>query len=368
MSSPSEGPCRGPCLRDCGWPPRTLVVATAVVGGIVLLVVAWHLLQGVAGTPMRLLTDAQGNEAMVVCATIDRRPWLFLVDTAYAGAPVLSTSYLGARPRGTRLSTRHYRQALRATPATDASRAAVVERFLQRSSCRAFTAGCTMRLMGIGRTSEVHADMLLCPTLALPGDGSGVQGDVLVTNPLPKNVHILTMDFLLHRAPCMLLPRAGRIRFAVPAWEAADFSFVTPTNVAGAFRIPMTVGGIELAIVLDTGAPAPLALGPMAARRMRTCTDSGTRALQRGINGEEVCSNVLQAAVRVAEFDLGQVQVFANTTEVDGADGYAGIGLLRAFDLWLAPDTIGIRRSGLSVRACPSISSGTCGSIPPCAM
>ena len=35
--------------------------------------------------------------------------------------------------------------------------------FLEACNCRSFTSGCTMRLMGIGTTTEARADMLLCP-------------------------------------------------------------------------------------------------------------------------------------------------------------------------------------------------------------
>ncbi|NBV84370.1 hypothetical protein EBR57_09680, partial [bacterium] len=42
------------------------------------------------GIRVALVTDSLGNEAIVTKATMRRQRMLFLVDTAYAGAPVLS--------------------------------------------------------------------------------------------------------------------------------------------------------------------------------------------------------------------------------------------------------------------------------------
>ena len=45
--------------------------------------------------------------------------------------------------------------------------------------------------------------MMVCPPLAFqshsPKAGAAVRADVLVTNPLPNSVHILTIDYLLSR-------------------------------------------------------------------------------------------------------------------------------------------------------------------------
>ena len=77
--------------------------------------------------------------------------------------------------------------------------------------------------------------------------------------------------------------------------------------------------------------------------------------------GERVCSDVVHARVRVGGLDLGDVEVFANASEVEGADGYAGMGLLRALDLWLEPGRLGVRRSGLPPRGSDVTAAGDCG-------
>ena len=43
---------------------------------------------------LHLVQDSLGCEALVIQGSVSNVPMLFMVDTAYAGAPVLSTSYL----------------------------------------------------------------------------------------------------------------------------------------------------------------------------------------------------------------------------------------------------------------------------------
>jgi hypothetical protein len=177
------------------------------------------------------------------------------------------------------------------------------------------------------------------------------------------------MDYLLHRAPCLIRPGVSHIRFrADSSTHARGFVMHSPAKfVGGAFAVPMRVGGAVLQIVVDTGAAAALSLSAAAVDRLEVCDVSGQRAYQSGVNGERVCSDVLYAPVRVLDtLDLGLVPVFANSEDVQGADGYAGMGLLRALDLWMQPDAIGFRTSGLSVaRNVTSTTEGTCRSKPP---
>jgi hypothetical protein len=42
--------------------------------------------------------------------------------------------------------------------------------------------------------------------------------------------------------------------------------------------------------------------------------------------------------------------VFVNDAPVQGTDGYVGMGVLRAFDLLLHDDDVGVRRNGLTAR------------------
>ena len=316
-----------------------------------------------------LVSDAHGNEALVVAAYVDGTSTLFLIDTAYAGAPVLSTSLLGAfRPLETTTSSleSRYRSALAASrSATDTQRATAVRKLLRSGRCRAFTSGCTMRLMGIGETTETQADMLLCPSIALDGHiDAALDADVLVTNPLQGSPHILTIDFLLHRHPVVLCPREQTLRTRLSHTEMASlaptFHFFPARFVGGAPTLPVRVGDVMLHVVMDTGAAAPLSLGAHAAERVRTCTSAQMRAMQVGVHGERICSDVLQAEVRVGTLDLGTVAVHANTQDVQGADGYMGMGVLRALTLCLEPHRIGVRLSGLPTRNSQSTSKGSC--------
>ena len=226
-----------------------------------------------------------------------------------------------------------------------------------------------MRLMGIGTTTEARADMLLCPSLMR--DNAAV-GDVLVTNPLQGSPHILTIDYLLHRHPCLLCPAWQRLFLDMPAWEVAStrpsFEFhANPRLVGGAPSVVMTVGGAELQIVIDTGAAAALSLSPTAISKLKVCGNMGDgplKAMQTGVNGEKICSDIVTASVQIGSTVFPSVQIFANSEDVQGADGYAGMGLLRALDLWLAPHEIGFRPSGLPPGMSRAMTPGTCGKRP----
>lgn len=348
-------------------PSYRWALAIAVVAVVVAMMVARR------GTQARLTLarDALGNEALVLSGTLAgvRGGSLFMIDTAYAGPPVISTSYLAAsgcdRDPFASVEER-FRRCVRAlrTEVTEDARHAAVEALLRETPCRAFTSGCTMRLMGIGETSEAQADMLLCPALRFGSmHKDALNADVLVTNPLRGSVHILTIDYLLHRAPAILRPRAGRLQLRAPAHDAVGFSFLSVRLVGGAFAVPMEVGGTTLHVVVDTGAAAALSLGRSAVERVARCSrpTPRRRATQSGVHGERVCSDVVHARVRVGGLDLGDVEVFANASEVEGADGYAGMGLLRALDLWLEPGRLGVRRSGLPPRGSDVTAAGDCG-------
>lgn len=230
-----------------------------------------------------------------------------------------------------------------------------------------------MRLMGIGETVENQADMLLCPALEIDGVSDaqdGIGADVLVTNPLPGSPHILTMDYLLHRAPCVLLMRQERLHLRLPMGTSAmlrpSFAFHRVRLVGGAFAIDVEVGGVVMNLVVDTGASTTLSLSSTSWGRMRTCSAASPRSVvQVGVNGERVCSNVVEARVRVGAVDLGSVDVLANAMPVQGADGYLGMGVLRALDLWIEHGRLGVRRSGLAPRRITSAAARSCEGVAP---
>lgn len=309
-----------------------------------------------------LLDDGSGNESLVVDGSVGGVRALFMIDTAYAGAPVLSTSFLKVDVGGGPLEAA-YRRATSALAHTSSDGRRAVREFVEAARCRSFTSGCTMRLMGIGETSEMQADMLVCPGLRVAGAQTmDVDADVFVTHPLPGTIHILTIDYLLHRSPCVIRPASGGLAFGSD--DSEGFHRFASKFVGGAFVVPVEVAGRTLSIVVDTGASAPLSLAPRAIDKLRKdrvrCTSEHVR--QTGVNGERVCSDVFRARVRVGPHDVGELSILANSHDVQGADGYMGMGILRAFDLWLEREWIGFRPSGLEARSVNprSVSKGGC--------
>lgn len=316
---------------------------------------------------VHLVADENGNEALVVSGVISNDPMLFMIDTGYAGPPVLSISYMaqGGVASGT-IAQRYAAAAKNLRTTSTGEKNAAVNAFLRKNACRTYTSGCTMNLMGIGITRQSHGDMLLCNSLRL-SDHPTFSSDVFVTNMLPLSVHILTMDFLLHRAPCVLMPRKGWMRFGV--WDPvlrASFAFQTPKFVGGAMMVVMQVDGHPepLRIIVDTGAAAPLSISNRTAAENIARARERTQPLktyQHGVNGEKICCDVYNSDVRIGPHVVRGVQVFLNsTTSNSESDGYAGIGLLRAFDLWISRNEIGFRASGLPPRT-SAVSQGSCG-------
>lgn len=347
---------------------------TVLAGVLVLLVVARTLTQRRRYVRrVYMVADGLGNESLIVNASVGGLKTLFMIDTAYGGAPVLSTSFLSVQDRcsvGDVYSrTKRCLHELRTTVTDDERSLAIAQRLVQRTHCRAFTSGCTMRLMGIGETAENQSDMLLCPSIRIDGqrDVDPVEADIFVSNPLRGTPHILTMDYLLHRAPCSIYMRHGSLVF----YDAHAVGFVNvPTSMmGGSFVVTMNVGGAPMNIVLDTGASISLSISSTSLEKLNNCSVDAPakRIRQRGVNGEEVCSDMLLADVTIGPIALGMVSVLANDTPVQGSDGYAGMGLLRALDLRFEPNRVGIRRSGLPVRTPNGHSPGTCGKpLPAC--
>lgn len=314
---------------------------------------------------MHRMKDTFDNESYIVSATVSSSRVLFMLDTAYAGAPVLSGHYLALMKRGhastgtvqeqwTKL--RQYMSSQKRNSISDAEIQKVIREFVQNSSCRSFTSGCTMRLMGIGSTSEAQSDMFLCPSLDIADVNDRHQGDVLVTNPLRGSVHILTSDYCLHRQPVVIEADpsdSSKLLLILHADKSRRGKFVSTGKVypvklvGGAFLVPMTVGGATLQVVVDTGAAACLSISKSALHKMKTCAlpKAAKRARQAGVNGEKICSDIVLCDIGLGGSVLNNVNVFVNSMDVQGADGYAGVGLLRAFDIWFTSHEIGFVRN-----------------------
>ena len=86
---------------------------------------------------INLLTDAVGNEVLIISGTISGKQMFFMIDTAYAGAPVLSTSYLSLPQSSPLLSLQdQYRLVVDGLQkVTSQNRNEALAQFLQKNYC-----------------------------------------------------------------------------------------------------------------------------------------------------------------------------------------------------------------------------------------
>jgi hypothetical protein len=333
---------------------------------------------------MTLCSKDRVNEALILETILCEKPAIFQLDTGYAGAPVISKSYLASQQHTVaRDACQRYESAIKASRRVsndDIQRA--ITRLLKSGLCRSFTSGCTMRLMGIGSTNEMQSDMLLCQGLAIKDEYGEYQrmcgtvdADVFVTHSLKGGVHILTCDYLLHRSPSVLCPADEKLWLGLSHEERSamepSFKFHDAFFVGGSFAIMMTVGGVPLRVVVDTGATAPLSISKSSSSRIKQCSvpsDGMFNITQIGVNGERICSSSISVNVKIGSVELGNVIALVNNENVEGADAYAGLGMLRALDIWIEPHRIGIRRNRLKPST-PYGKPGACEGavLPPCA-
>lgn len=316
--------------------------------------------------------NGSGGEVLLLCArTHAHGEVLYQVDTGYAGPPVLSATYLDylhrhrGRSSGGALAER-YRAALQAvaSPAAERGQVRATDAYVRDEACFPYTSGCTMRLMGIGSTVEQQAGMFLCSMLEFErADGGGYEApkrettrahaDVLVTNPLPNSVHILTADYLFQIAPCCLRMATERLEHHLPHEQLRAERGIawTPLRLmGGSVVVTLDVGGRAVVVTLDTGAPGGICLGSHAAGTFACNADPPAMLQQQGVNSEAICSTLVSARARLLGHDVPEATVFVNDHPVDHTDGYVGMGFLRAFDLFFTPTHFGCKRSGLEVR------------------
>lgn len=332
----------------------------------------------------RLYTDERRTgEALVLVANVGGVRYLFLLDTGYAGAPVLSTSYL-AYARKTlppKSIAEEFISAVKGVSRVGRlERISALQHFIAQTGSVTYTSGCTMRLMSIGSVQEQQADMILTRPIAFEMDDKQeafaspkidntyfAAGDVLVSNPLPHAIHILTADFLFHMAPCLIAPKEERLEMFIDAarMKALRASFVHDkvSLSGGAVVLTVKVGGVPFRVTMDTGSPTGISLGKNALRRFK-CSDSKKIIRQIGVNRETICSSIVGATVEFANTSHTDVAVLINDSPVADLDGYAGMGFLRAFDILLTRETIGFRSSSLPMYKATEYSGtmGTCSS------
>ena len=129
----------------------------------------------------------------------------------------------------------------------------------------------------------------------------------------------------------------------------SSFVFTEIIMVGGAFVIPIQIGDEVIYCTLDTGAPGPISIGKQSIHKIKKCKRPSNKKVQQGgVNGEQICSDILYSSANVCGIEFPEVGIFANDMNVDGVDGYVGLGLLRALDILILSDRIGFRRSGKS--------------------
>lgn len=306
-----------------------------------------QLTRGAYEVEMRLTDGA--NPTLLLPFRIGTYESLFLLDTGYAGAPVLNTQML---PPGGHCSQ-------------EEAYVRMVN-FSRRNRCIDYTSGCVLRLMGIGSSAESASDMLLCPPIEMRHSQSGRYGtakaegtlppaDVLMTNSVMSSTHILTLDYLRHLAPCLIRPAKGVLRLRLPLVETAArlprFRTLTQEMHGGAFVCEVRVDGTPFRCTVDTGAGTTICLSRTRAQEVLHTLDRSMVAgnlRQVGINGEVVCSDlVVSHRVELGGARFSEVPIFLNSLDVEDTDGYVGLGLLRAFDLLVAPNELFAKRNTL---------------------
>ena len=156
-------------------PSYMLALALAVLTALILALALRrftqrHMPRGWAGALLmrapcvaRVVARGGANACLLVPFRLGAYESSFVLDTGYAGAPVLNARLLGAS--GTTGEAELH--ALLAPPPDPSRTYHLLQDFVQAQRCVSYTSGCVLRLMGIGPTAEHVSDLLMCPPLEL---------------------------------------------------------------------------------------------------------------------------------------------------------------------------------------------------------
>jgi len=329
---------------------------------------------------LHLLDIDSINEVLVLKTKLSDDHVLFMLDTGYAGPPVLSKSYISVQKNNTTNIVEEYKDVMhKMESVTKDEEHRAVNDYIINNGCLPYTSGCTMKLMGIGSVEEKQADMLMCPMLQMqtnlgiytsPKKLTKTHADVFVTNSLKASLHILTCDFLLHNSPCLISHENQTLNLSMNltqyVLQKQNFHMFDAKFSGGSFVMTIFVENEPLKFTVDTGAPGPINIGSSAARKIKKCfAQHGRKTLkQQGVNGEIVCSELVELQVRFCNRDY-KLPCFINNLPTDHVDGYVGLGFLRAFDILMSTDEIGFLKNSLEFKSIHDYnriaSSGTCG-------
>lgn len=306
------------------------------------------------------------NPSIIIPFTIGKYTSLFMLDTGYAGAPVLNTKILDIALDG---DIDAYLTKISEVRCSNESANRKMDFFKTNNKCIDYTSGCVLRLMGIGATSEKASDMLLCPPITMKSASENghvnvkrsvglAEADVLMTNHELNSPHILTLDYLRHMAPCLLCLRDGYMSLAMGTteflYERAQCSLISSETVGGAYVCTIDIAGVNVHCTVDTGASTTICIGESALRQMKGVERTNAHIEQVGINAEVVCSDIVHCSVRFCKNSFPSVPIFVNQQNIEETDGYVGLGFLKAFDLLVTPFSLFARYNGTPVASLES--------------
>lgn len=328
------------------------------------------------------------NPCIVLEARIGKHECLFMVDTGYAGAPILSLPMLTCEKKLNSSGTVHQRVAA-AIASVNTYKVSEVEqektlvKFMEEEGIVEYTSGCTQRLMGIGSTAENTSEMLLCPPLEIKTHDNSYssckscamlpQADVFSTNRM-RNMHILTIDFLKHVSPCLFDFKNKNLHVSMSTGEylkhSHKFTVISNEFSGGSFVASITIGGKDFKCTVDSGASAFVSLSSSAAAKIKDCKQSNARKIRQiGVNGEDVCSDIVECAVKFCGVGFEEVPIALNNYDLDDVDGYIGLSLLKSFDLLITKEELmghynfdDLDTSHIDLIA----GQGSCGDLPDC--
>lgn len=313
--------------------------------------------------------------AIVVAGTVGGYKTFFQLDTGWGGAPVFSANHLAVdlrtpQPAGLALEAA-YVDRLKRMESAPTLTAEELHRTLQLLSCEKYTAGCSMDAMSIGKTEVRRNELLNCPCVAFPAFDGGqpvcvsknrthLASETMMVSTI-QGPHILTSDWIMQVVPIVIWMRDAKLEFPRElreAWLKRSFSCRKFRLSGGAPVIKIDVGVKKsLRILIDTGAASGLTLD----HKFESLVEKVNRKLLlRGSANETICSDLGRVlfglhgerlVVPVALAAVGDSEI----------DGFCGMHVLRAFDIFMSAKEIGFKRNGLPITHDSSLSTaGQC--------
>ena len=338
---------------------------------VVVLTLAFLLLstKGVkgSGAPSTLFTDASCSN-LYLHAKIGNHDTVFLIDTGFAGPPVLNTHFM------TFPLLPEYRGVVDRVSVMKGSKFGIghdvaVRRFISTTGARDFTAGCRVNLSGITSSYQRHSDLLLVPTISFKSNSGfsfpgNREGDICVTNNMVDTPHIITTDYLRHNSPCLISISKSQIEWNISkARTAMLLTTFTRTDIewfGGAMVCVINVGNVNLKCVVDTGSELSVTIGKSCAKRIHQCDRLKRKVGQSGVGGQSTCTEFIETYVQFAGIMFPKCSVAVNNTDVTNIDGYVGMGVLRCFDILIFNEMLYLKKNSVWDPATHAGVVGTC--------